>query len=129
MLYITDFYLLYLLGAIASFLSFTRGQIMLGVTMAIYAIAGFIIYLRTGNIRKARKLFHKGKFNLAAIMLMLTFPHLLSDENKASYLFLKGMILLGIDNKSGFDLIQQALDSGNLPEPDRTLAQKILFGK
>ncbi len=129
MLYITDFYLLYLIAFVASILGFVHGQVMISVVLLIYSIAGLIIYLRTGNIRKSLNLFHKGKFKLAAILLMLTFPGLLSAQNKAYYKFLKGMVLLGTDNKHALSLIRQALNTGLLREQDRQVAMKILFGE
>ena len=129
MLYITDFYLLYILAFIAAVLGFVRGQVMVSVMLLIYSLAGLIIYLRTGNIRKSLNLFYKGKFKLAAILLMFTFPWLLSPQNKAYYKFLKGMVMLGTDNEYALGLIRQALNTGLLREQDRQVAMKILFGE
>ncbi len=129
MLYITDFYLLYIIAFTGAILGFTHGQIMISLVLLIYSIAGLIIYLRTGNIRKSLNLFHKGKFKWAAILLMFTFPGLLSPENKAYYKFLKGVVMLGTDNKYALSLIRQALNTGLLREQDRQVAMKILFGQ
>jgi len=129
MLYLSDFYLLYLLAFVGALIGYSKNYFEISSVLLIYSIAGLIIYLRNGNIRKSLKHLKQGNFRFAGILLLLTLPYFLSHRNKAYYLFIKGLILLGTDNKVALNLIRQALNSGFLEQNDRDLAMKILFGK
>ncbi len=93
MLYLSDFYLLYILALLAAIGAFLTGQALVGIALLVYVIFGIFFYLRYGTIRRALEAFRKGKIQKAERIIKQTrIIKYLDPLWKAYYYFICGII-------------------------------------
>ncbi len=93
MLYLSDFYALYLIALLGSIIAFIKKEFFWGTILLIYFLGGVIFFLRYGTINKAIKAFNKGKISrVQKLINVIPTDRYMTDETKAYYYFLKGII-------------------------------------
>lgn len=93
MLYLSDFYLLYILAFFAAIGAILTGQAPVGIALLIYVIFGIFFYLRYGTVRRSLEALRKGKIDRANRIIRQTkITKYLDPLWKAYYYFICGII-------------------------------------
>ncbi len=127
MLYISDFYILYMIAFFGAILAFIKGELPVGTILLIYSLAGIWVYLKTGTIRKALVALRKGNIQQAKRRISyVKFPQYLNAREKAYFHLIKGLIAYHENQfAEAFKHLDIALRSGFLSREERQLAQNI----
>ncbi len=128
MLYISDFYILYVLAFFGAIAGFLTGNWPVGSILLIYSLFGVYYYLRFGTVRKATEALRSGKIEKAERLLKRTkYPDYLDDMWKGHYFLVSGIINFHKNNfAQAYSDLTKAVNSPFLTKDEQQLAENIL---